>query len=80
MKGPGKLSSDELKERLIRFYSRYGKEVEQIKNLLEIKLKQICLAYTIENNLPPEALIVTARAKTLDSFLKKLERKGYPQL
>jgi putative GTP pyrophosphokinase len=79
MKGQEILTTDELKERLIRFYSRYGKEVEQIKNLLEIKLKQICLAYTIENNLPPEALIVTARAKTLDSFLKKLERKGYPQ-
>jgi putative GTP pyrophosphokinase len=73
------LTPDELKERLIRFYSRYGKEVEQVKDLLEIKLKQICLAYTIENNLPSEALIVTARTKTLNSFLKKLERKKYPQ-
>lgn len=73
------LTNQELIERAIRFYSRYGLELIQIKDLLEIKLKQICLAYTIQNNLPPEALIVTARSKTLKSFLKKLEKKGYPQ-
>ena len=70
MKGQQFLSKEELKERVLRFYSRYGREVDQIKDLLEIKLKQICLAYTIENNLPPEALIVAARTKTFDSFLK----------
>ena len=79
MKGQEMLTKDELKERAIRFYSRYGKEVEQIKDLLEIKLKQICLAYTIQNNLPPEALVVGARCKSLDSFLKKMERKNWPQ-
>lgn len=73
------LTNEELRERAIRFYSRYGRELDQIKDLLEIKLKQICLAYTIQNNLPQEALVVTARAKTLKSFLKKLEKKGYPQ-
>jgi putative GTP pyrophosphokinase len=73
------LTRDELKERAYRFYARYGKEIEQIKDLLEIKLRQICLAYTIENNLPPEALVVSARTKTIDSFLKKLDRKGWPQ-
>lgn len=71
MKGERILSKEQLIERAFRFYSRYGKEVDQIKDLLEIKLKQICLAYTIENNLSTEALIVKARTKSLDSFLKK---------
>jgi putative GTP pyrophosphokinase len=79
MKGDNFLSKEQLKERAFRFFNRYGKEVEQIKDLLEIKLKQICLAYTIENKLPPEALIVKARPKSLESFLKKLERKNWPQ-
>jgi putative GTP pyrophosphokinase len=73
------LSNEELKERLIRFYSRYGDEVEQIKNLIEIKLKQICLAYTLQNNLPQEALTVCARKKTLKSLIKKFEDRGWPQ-
>ena len=74
------LTKEQLRERAIRFYSRYGKEVVQIKDLLEIKLRQICLAYTIQNNLPPEALVVTARSKTLKSFLKKLEKKKLPSI
>lgn len=79
MKGEQQLTHDQLRERAFRFFNRYGRELEQIKDLLEIKLKQLCLAYTIQNNLPPEALVVSARAKTLESFLKKLERKGWPQ-
>ena len=79
MKGENLLSHEELKSRIIRFYSRYGKEIEQIKDLLEIKLRQTSLAYTIQNNLPPEAIQIKARVKSLDSFLKKLERKNYPQ-
>jgi putative GTP pyrophosphokinase len=74
-----KLSEEELKQRLIRFYNRYGDELEQIKDLLEIKLKQICLAYTLENKLPKEAMIVSARKKTLASLIKKFEKKGWPQ-
>lgn len=62
----------------MRFYSRYGKELEQIKSLLEIKLKQLSLAYTIENRLPAESIQISARVKTMDSFIKKLERKGWP--
>jgi len=73
------LSKEELKKRSVRFFDRYENELEQIKDLLEIKLKQICLAYTIENRLPPEALIVIARKKTLKSFLKKLADKDWPQ-
>ncbi len=73
------LTKEELKERIIRFYSRYGVEAEQIKTLLEIKLKQICLAYTLQNNLPSEALTVTSRRKTLKSVMRKFERKNWPQ-
>jgi putative GTP pyrophosphokinase len=73
------LTPEELRERAIRFYSRYGDEIENIKDLLEIKLKQLALAYTIENKLPREAIIVRARTKSLKSFLKKLEKKNWPQ-
>jgi putative GTP pyrophosphokinase len=73
------LSPEELRARAIRFYDRYGKDLEQIKNLLEIRLTQLALAYTITNKLPAEAIRVTARVKNLNSFLKKLEKKGWPQ-
>lgn len=79
MKSEEIMTPDQLKERAIRFFARYGEEIENIKNLLEIKLKQLALAYTIENKLPSEAIIIKARTKTLNSFLKKLERKGWPQ-
>jgi len=79
MKQPKRLTKAELKERIIRFYSRYGEEVEQIKTLLEIKLKQICLAYTLENKLPTEALTVNSRKKTLKSLMNKFEIKKWPQ-
>src|SRR5690554_5878574 len=79
MKSSKTLTEQELKERLVRFYNRYGEELEQIKDLLQIKLKQICLAYTLENKLPQEALIVTARKKTLHSLIKKFKNKGWPQ-
>jgi putative GTP pyrophosphokinase len=69
---------DELRDRAIRFYSRYGPEIDQVKDLLRIKLRQLALAYTINNKLPPEAVVITGRVKTLSSFLKKLERMGYP--
>lgn len=79
MKGEKLLTKEELKSRIIRFYSRYGREIEQIKDLLEIKLRQTSLAYTIQNNLPPEAIQIKARLKSLESFVKKLERKNWPQ-
>jgi putative GTP pyrophosphokinase len=72
------LTQDQLRSRAIRFYARYGGEIEQIKDLLAIKLRQLALAYTINNNLPPEAVTVQARTKTLDSFLKKLAHDGWP--
>lgn len=73
------LNPDELRARAIRFFDRYGRDLEQIRQLLSIRLTQLSLAYTIENNLPPEAIIVLTRVKTLKSFLKKLEKKGWPQ-
>jgi putative GTP pyrophosphokinase len=73
------LSAEELKERAVRFFNRYGKDLDQIKSLLEIRLTQLALAYTIENKLPPEAIKISTRVKTLSSFLKKLEKKNWPQ-
>lgn len=70
---------EELRARAVRFYNRYGKDLEQIKSLLEIRLTQLALAYTIDNKLPAEAIKVSARVKGLNSFLNKLERKGWPQ-
>ncbi|MCP3020386.1 GTP pyrophosphokinase [Cupriavidus basilensis] len=72
------LSPDELRTRVHRFYARYGKEVEQIAELLQIRLKQLALAYTLNNKLPAEAVRVSARVKTVESFLKKLENDSWP--
>lgn len=67
-----------LTARATRFYTRYAGEVEQITKVLEIRLNQLALAYTIDQKLPQEAVTVKARMKSLKSFLKKLERKGWP--
>jgi putative GTP pyrophosphokinase len=72
------LSQDELRARAIRFYGRYGKELEQIAELLQIKIKQLAFAYTLNNHLPSEAVKITTRVKSLESFLKKLEKDGWP--
>lgn len=77
--GPSLLSPEELTSRATRFYSRYGRDLEQIRELLEIRLSQLALAYTIANKLPPEAIAISSRVKSLQSFLHKLERKGWPQ-
>lgn len=79
MKSNKELTPDELKERAIRFFDRYGKDLEQIRQLLSIRLNQLALAYTIDNNLPPEAITVSTRVKSLKSYLKKLEKKDWPQ-
>lgn len=71
MKEQKKLAPNELKERAIRFFDRYGKDLEQIRQLLSIRLNQLALAYTIDNNLPPEAIAISTRIKSLKSFLKK---------
>lgn len=73
------LSPEELASRAARFYSRYGNDLEQIRDMLTIRLRQLALAYTIQNKLPPEAVVVSSRVKSQSSFIKKLERKGWPQ-
>lgn len=65
--------------RTIRFFDRYGEELEQIRKLIEIRLNQLALAYTIENKLPRESVIISTRVKTLKSFLKKLEMNNWPE-
>lgn len=73
------LTREELASRATRFYSRYGRDLEQIREVLDIRLSQLALAYTIANKLPPEAITVSSRVKTLQSFINKLERKKWPQ-
>ncbi|WP_320718199.1 GTP pyrophosphokinase [Enterobacter asburiae] len=73
------LDKSELIERVSRFYNRYGSDLEQISELLKIRLTQLSLAYTIKNNLPPEAIKVSTRVKSQSSFLKKLKKKNWPQ-
>ena len=72
------LTQEQLRERAVQFYALYKKEIEDVTKLLAIHLNQFALAYTIENKLPKEAVSVTTRLKSLDSFLKKLMRRGYP--
>lgn len=75
---PVRLDQQALRERTSRFFARYGEELRQIAELLEIKLKQLALAYTISNQLPAESVHVSTRVKTEKSFLKKLELDGWP--
>jgi len=79
MKTQKLLSREELKDRAVRFYNRYGDELSQIANLLEIRLKQLSLAYTLQNSLPKEAIVVKTRIKSLESFLLKLANANWPQ-
>jgi len=73
------MSSDTLKARAIWFFDRYGSDLSQTRQLLHIRLSHLALAYTIEHNLPPEAIVVSTRVKSLLSFLKKLETKNWPR-
>ena len=73
-----RLTQEELRERAVQFYTRYKNEMEEVTGLLSIHLNQLALAYIIENKLPKEAVSATTRMKSLDSFLKKLMRRGYP--
>lgn len=66
-----------LTQRAIRFYNRYGDEIDTIRQLLEVRLNQLALAYTLTNDLPRESVHIQTRVKKLSSFLKKLERKKW---
>jgi len=69
---------DFLTERTIKFYDFYSDELESISQVLKIRLRGLASAYTVENNLPREAVTVHSRVKTLKSFLTKLEKIGWP--
>jgi putative GTP pyrophosphokinase len=59
---------DFLTERATRFFNIYGNELESISQVLQIRLRGLASAYTVENNLPIEAVIVNSRVKSLTSF------------
>jgi len=69
---------DFLTERAIRFYNLYGDELESISQVLKIRLGGLASAYTTENKLPSEAVVVHSRVKSLTSFLRKLEKLEWP--
>jgi putative GTP pyrophosphokinase len=69
---------DFLTERAIRFFDCYGDELESISQVLKIRLGRLASAYTVENELPREAVDVYSRVKSLTSFLRKLEKTNWP--
>jgi putative GTP pyrophosphokinase len=69
---------DFLTERAIRFFDIYGDELESISQVLKIRLSGLASAYTVENKLPREAVVVHSRVKSITSFLRKLEKINWP--
>jgi len=69
---------DLLTERTIRFFDFYSADLESISQVLKIRLSGLASAYTIENKLPREAVVVHSRVKSLTSFLRKLEKIDWP--
>ncbi len=69
---------DFLTERTIRFFNIYSDELESISQVLKIRLGGLASAYTVENQLPREAIDVQSRVKSLTSFIKKLEKMDWP--
>jgi putative GTP pyrophosphokinase len=65
---------EDLYLKTIKLFQRHGQELEQIRQLLDIRLHQLALAYTTENRIPPEAVVIKTRVKDFSSFLKKMER------
>ena len=69
---------DFLTERTIKFFDSYGEELESISQVLKIRLGGLASAYTTENKLPREAVVMHSRVKSLTSFLRKLEKMNWP--
>jgi putative GTP pyrophosphokinase len=69
---------DFLTERVIGFYDRYADELQSTSQLLKIRLNRLASAYTLENELPREAVEVHSRVKSLTSLLRKLEKSEWP--
>jgi len=73
------MTPEQLSRRAVRFYDRYGEELESIRQLLHIQLDKLALACTLENSLPRKAIRVVSRTKELKNFLLKLEKIGWPE-
>jgi hypothetical protein len=54
---------EDLVRKANRFYLRYGSEVENLRRLVEVNLTQLCIAYTINNQLPRSYLCTNARER-----------------
>lgn len=67
-----------LTSRAVRMYERYGDELESLRQLLHMRLSMLAAAYTLSKQLPPRSVRIESRVKTLGSFLRKLERHGWP--
>ena len=67
------MTPKELSQRAVRFYHRYGEELESIRQILHIQLDKLALACTFENRLPRKAIKVVSRTKELKNFLPKLQ-------
>jgi putative GTP pyrophosphokinase len=73
-KGEVQEPDSRLREKAIRFFHRHERVLDQIRDLLDIRLNQLALAYTTEHRVPVESITIKTRVKTLDSFLKKMSR------
>jgi putative GTP pyrophosphokinase len=71
-------SLQELYLKTIDFFQKQGSELEHIRQLLDIRLNQLAGAYTRENRLPTESIIIKTRIKSFNSFLKKMETQKIP--
>jgi len=78
MQEENEINNEALRNKAIHYFAQNSVALEQIRRLIEIRLKQLALVYTTKNKLPQESVIVTTRVKTLKSILQKLERKEYP--
>lgn len=59
-----------------QFYSEYESILTATENYLLERLKILCIHYCKEHNLPPEAITVLTRRKSIKSFVNKLKRRG----
>ncbi len=67
-------SFDDIREnyiKAIKFFQKHSRELEQVRRLLDGRLTQLAFAYTHENRIPTESIIVRTRVKSFESFLQK---------
>ena len=71
---PSKLNS--LENQAKDFFNTYESVLKATERYLVQKLDGICLRYCNEHNLPPEAVTIQTRRKSISSFVNKLKRRG----